>query len=131
LAQHAKTGIMFVTRKYTKWPENMPNSHKIYYMALKILNGRKIYQLYTFQGLPKCTRIEILVWKRTIWQPCFRVSFVYPLQKWILKKTLYPGVIRIHILLSWARPNHHFAKACFPVEAFCFFVCLPNCKSLL
>jgi hypothetical protein len=41
-----------ITIKYTKWPQNIPNGHKIYQMATKytkwpqnIPNGHKIYQM--------------------------------------------------------------------------------------
>jgi hypothetical protein len=44
--------------KYTKWPYNIPNDHKI-------------YQHFLFQGPPKFIQIGIFVWKQTIWQPCF------------------------------------------------------------
>jgi hypothetical protein len=40
--------------KYTKWPQNIPNGHRIYQMATKytkwpqnIPNGHKIYQMAT------------------------------------------------------------------------------------
>jgi hypothetical protein len=59
LVQHTKTGKMFqktikkqMATKYTKWPQNIPNGHKIYQMATKytkwpqnIPNGHSIYQM--------------------------------------------------------------------------------------
>jgi late competence protein required for DNA uptake (superfamily II DNA/RNA helicase) len=59
--------------KYTKWPQHIPNGHKIYQMAAKytkwpqnIPNGHKIYQMaakYTKwpQNIPK--RVKINQWK--------------------------------------------------------------------
>jgi hypothetical protein len=46
--------------------------HKIYQMAVcNIANGHKILQLYTLQGQPKYTKIEIFGMKiHTIWQHC-------------------------------------------------------------
>jgi hypothetical protein len=41
-----------MARKYTKWPQNLPNGHKIYQMATKFTkwpqnlpNGHKTYQM--------------------------------------------------------------------------------------
>jgi hypothetical protein len=49
--------------KYTRWPQNIPNGHKIYQMATKytkwpqnIPNGHKIYQIpnwyFCFENIP-------------------------------------------------------------------------------
>jgi hypothetical protein len=47
LAQHTKTGKMYqMTIKYTKWPHNTPNGHKM-------------YQQMPLQEPPKFTQIEI------------------------------------------------------------------------
>jgi hypothetical protein len=74
------TGVArFFFIQYTKTRENIPNYILQHYqMAIKIPNGCKIFQMtikYTsifhskaFQNLP---RLEILVWKQTIWQPWF------------------------------------------------------------
>jgi hypothetical protein len=37
---------------FTKWPQNMPNDHETYQMAMKHTNGSKIYQHCIFQGPP-------------------------------------------------------------------------------
>jgi hypothetical protein len=49
--------------KYTKWPNNIPNGHKIYQMAIKytnwtlnIPNGQNIYQHLSLQDNPKFTQ---------------------------------------------------------------------------
>jgi hypothetical protein len=47
--------------KYTKWPQNIPNGHKIYQIALQYQ-----YHCKTLQNLPK---LGFLVWKYAIWQP--------------------------------------------------------------
>jgi hypothetical protein len=69
---------------------NIPNGHKIYQMAIKILH-------FQFQGPPKFTQIEILVGKYTIWQPCpvpipVR-EFMADLHKPLLTQSLGDGVI--------------------------------------
>jgi hypothetical protein len=68
--------------KYTKWPQNIPNGHKMYQMATKytkspqnIPNGRKIdrpnshkiYRHRTKQDPRKFTQFGIFCLK--IWQP--------------------------------------------------------------
>jgi hypothetical protein len=52
--------------KYTKWPQNIPNSHKIYQMATTftkwpyfIPNGHKIYQHFPHKDPLKFTQIVI------------------------------------------------------------------------
>jgi hypothetical protein len=30
--------------KYTKWPQTIPNGHKLYQMAVNMPNGHKIYK---------------------------------------------------------------------------------------
>jgi hypothetical protein len=57
--------------KYTKLPQNIPNGHKIFPMAVKyvdqmVIKYTKIFRSKTFQNLPK---LGFLVWKQTIWQP--------------------------------------------------------------
>jgi hypothetical protein len=42
--------IYQITRKYTKWPENMANGRKIYQMDIKYTN---IFYSKTLQNLPK------------------------------------------------------------------------------
>jgi hypothetical protein len=50
--------------KYTKWPQNIPNGHKIFPMAAKIdqtiIKYSKIFHYKTLQNLPK---LGFLVWK--------------------------------------------------------------------
>jgi hypothetical protein len=63
--------------KCTKWIQNVPKGHKISQIpnipnVLKYIN---IFRSNTHQTLPK---LGFLVWKQTIWQPC------YSLQKRIL-----------------------------------------------
>jgi hypothetical protein len=47
--------------KYTTRPQNIPNGHKIFPMAVKRPNGHKIYQYFPLQNPPKLTQIEIFV----------------------------------------------------------------------
>jgi hypothetical protein len=55
-----------MTIKYSKWPQNVPDEHKIYQMAIKCIN---IFFCKILQNLPK---LGFLVWKYAIWQPCFQ-----------------------------------------------------------
>jgi hypothetical protein len=86
-----------MAEKFTKWPQNLPNGHKIYQMATKFTkwpqnlpNGRKIskpnglkinqmvikyiniFHCKTLQNLPQ---LGFLVLKHTIWQPWPRNLF--------------------------------------------------------
>jgi hypothetical protein len=45
--------------KYIKWPQTVPNGHKIYNVTVNITNGHKIYQHCPFQGPPKYTQIGL------------------------------------------------------------------------
>jgi hypothetical protein len=45
--------------KYTKWPQNIPNGHKIYQIAVKGPNVRKIYQHLPLKVPLKCAHISI------------------------------------------------------------------------
>jgi hypothetical protein len=72
---------------YTKWPQIIPNGHKLYQMATKhtkwpqnIQNECKILQMdtkyanmFNSQALHNIHKYGFLVWKYTIWQPCFCV----------------------------------------------------------
>jgi hypothetical protein len=65
---------IFSLLQHTKWPQNIPNHHKIYQ---NILNDLKIDQMtikltniFHFKTLPNLSKLEFLVWKYTIWQPC-------------------------------------------------------------
>jgi hypothetical protein len=51
-------------RKYTKWPQNIPNYRKIDQKAIKYTTN---FQRKTLQNLPK---VQFLFLKQTIWQPC-------------------------------------------------------------
>jgi hypothetical protein len=44
-----------MTIKYTKWPYNIPNDHKIDQITINRSNGHKIYQ-HILQDPPKFTR---------------------------------------------------------------------------
>jgi hypothetical protein len=44
---------------YTKGPQNLPNLHKIHQATLKIPNGHKICQKFSFQILQKYIKIDI------------------------------------------------------------------------
>jgi hypothetical protein len=67
LVQNTKTGKIYqMTTKYIKWPLNISNGRKIDQMVIKYIN---IFHSKTLQTLPK---LGFLVWKQTIWQPCFR-----------------------------------------------------------
>jgi hypothetical protein len=60
-------------KKCTKWTQNVPNGHKISKMSVNNPKDHKniiIFQSRALQNLPKS---GFLVWKETIWQPCFRV----------------------------------------------------------
>jgi hypothetical protein len=52
--------------KYTKWPRNIPNDHIIYQMVIEYTN---IFHSKPFQNIPK---LLFLVWNYTICQPCWR-----------------------------------------------------------
>jgi hypothetical protein len=67
LAQHKKGKIYRITityryilngQKYSKWPQNRPNSHKI-------------YQNLPIEDSPKLPKVGFLVSKYDIWQPWF------------------------------------------------------------
>jgi ubiquitin len=55
--------IYQMTTKCTKWPQNVPNGHKIYLLAVNRQYGHKKYQPYSLQDLPNLTQIGILVRK--------------------------------------------------------------------
>jgi hypothetical protein len=70
--------IFQMATKYTKWPQNIPNGHKIYQMATKytkwpqnIPNGSKIYEYPPLQDPTKFTQIGIFGLIRAIWQPWY------------------------------------------------------------
>jgi hypothetical protein len=75
-----------MTVKYTKWPQNISNGHKIYQMAkIYLSNGQNIsngrnrdqmalkyrYQPLPLQDPPKFTQMRIL---GAIWQPWVRAQ---------------------------------------------------------
>jgi hypothetical protein len=62
--------------KYTKCQQNMANGRKIYQMGMNYTN---IFLCKILQNLPK---FEFLVWKQTIWQPCFTHASRYFFQFW-------------------------------------------------
>jgi hypothetical protein len=51
-----------------KWPKNVPNGRSIIQMAKEYTN---LFHSKALQNLPK---LEFLVWKQTIWQPCCFIS---------------------------------------------------------
>jgi hypothetical protein len=61
-----------MTTKYTKWPQNIPNGHKIYQTDVKRPNGHNI-QIPIF-STAKLSKIypnwNFWFEKYTIWQPC-------------------------------------------------------------
>jgi hypothetical protein len=54
-----------IITKLHKWPCNIPNDSKIFQKAITYTI---IFYSKALQNLPK---LEFLVWKQTIWQPCF------------------------------------------------------------
>jgi hypothetical protein len=64
---------------------NIPECEKIYQLTIKLLNGHKLYKMavnilqmditytniFDFKALQNLPKLGFLVWKYTIWQPCF------------------------------------------------------------
>jgi hypothetical protein len=53
--------------KYTKWPQNIPNGHKIYQMATKYTKWPQNVPTSSNADPPKFTQIGIF---GLVWQPC-------------------------------------------------------------
>jgi hypothetical protein len=57
--------IYQMTTKYTKWPQNIPNGHKVYQMAVIYLDKLSIMYTNIFHSnvLQKLLKFGFLVWK--------------------------------------------------------------------
>jgi hypothetical protein len=64
LVQYTKMGV-----KYTKLPQNIPDIHRIYQMAVKRPNSIKYTSIFHCKTLQKLPKLRFLVWKYTLWQP--------------------------------------------------------------
>jgi hypothetical protein len=108
-----------MTRKYTKWPENWPNGHKIYQhlpfqdqhtkWPQNIPNDRKIDQMAT-----KNTKIFHFKTLYTIWQPFWAVVLFEQILK-ITKVSQILGLLLFHrtsfvliLTKNWVGP--HFRR---------------------
>jgi hypothetical protein len=56
--------------KYNKWPQTIPNGHKLYQMDIKYSKWSLNIPAFTIQRPSKIfPNLGFLVWKQTIWQP--------------------------------------------------------------
>jgi hypothetical protein len=86
-SKHSKLG-----KKYNKWPQTIPNGHKLYQMAIKYSKWSWNIPTFTIKGHPKFTQnLAFLVWKQTLWQPCFSVEKICP--TFNLSKELYEAIV--------------------------------------
>jgi hypothetical protein len=142
LVQYTKTVKIYqISSRYTNWPQNISNGRQIDQVSTKytnILHCRALFKevarggertrvhCKTLQNLPK---LEFLVWKCTIWQPCFGVAPVLKLNKQLLVKITSRGFPEFWKLLTSMSDFNQFsflfilvfATGCFRYFIFRYF----------
>jgi hypothetical protein len=61
-------------KKCTKWIQDVPNCHKISQISQKIQMAIKYINIFQRKALQNLLKMGFLVWKQTIWKPCYKAS---------------------------------------------------------